>query len=164
MKNIVKICSLILLTFLMVKCTTESEKTNDIQKSDLEKVAVLNSVDNKVKVENLFIKKWEKEVAITKPNFSLDTKFELEQIDNSEHLILIGTSKDGSIKTAIEVIKKGNEYYYYRLGGTITCEGCRRGCNPEKDGDGDWSCTDCKFSNGSCKKTVVAPTDNSFTE
>lgn len=36
---------------------------------------------------------------------------------------------------------------------TITCSGCRRGCNPGKDSDGDGMCSDCKITNSNCTKT-----------
>ena len=38
-------------------------------------------------------------------------------------------------------------------GSTLTCTGCRRGCSPRRESNGDGYCTDCKITNSSCKKT-----------
>ncbi len=38
-------------------------------------------------------------------------------------------------------------------GSTLTCTGCRRGCSPRRESNGDGYCTDCQISNSNCTKT-----------
>lgn len=57
------------------------------------------------------------------------------------------------LDTEIDVNDSNRLMVYFGLGSSVTCNGCRRGCNPRKDSNGDGYCTECKIANSSCSKS-----------
>ena len=94
-------------------------------------------------------------------NSGFDSSFDKEYlyipaIENNGFNMLVGDSycnfKNVNIKLALNISKEDNSF---RLadGSTVVCEGCRRGCNPRRDSNGDGYCTDCQINNSRCDKT-----------
>lgn len=85
-----------------------------------------------------------------------DFKF-IDASDNNGYYMLSASGLDTSgttVNTArIVTVNTERMVFINYEESTITCSGCRRGCNPGKDSDGDGMCSDCKITNSSCTKT-----------
>jgi len=81
----------------------------------------------------------------------------VEASDNNGYYMLSASGLDASgttVNTARVVTLNAERMVFMNYEEpTITCSGCRRGCNPGKDGDGDGMCSDCKISGSNCTKT-----------
>lgn len=95
------------------------------------------------------------------------TSFEIlqdrvEGTDDIYYFLLVQTDNN-NIKLATTLSLKNGSFYpegKYLFSGSVTCSGCRKGCNPrhEKSSDGitDWYCTSCtKGVAGTCTKTTT---------
>ena len=129
---------------LLVSCN-ENDITDKTQNHD---VSLLEKIESESKGStNLIIKEsfkidWEKRLKKDGFDIVLSNDYKLLKNNNADTYFLITSSKDKSIKTAVELIKKGNDYYWLSVFGTVTCTGCRVGCDPKKNGD-NWICTKC---------------------
>lgn len=65
-------------------------------------------------------------------------------VDEGSYYVLIGSNANNSIKSAIELVLDGDNFYelsYSGNGRTVTCTGCAAGCTPTKIVTG-WICAD----------------------
>jgi len=89
------------------------------------------------------------------PEYS--NQFKLVEGDKSitafNSYLLILTSVDQTLKTAIEVAEKDGVFYKIGDSTTVNCLGCWRGCDPKKV-NGKYICTDCEIANSNCTKSV----------
>jgi len=158
--SILTALTIIVTGLVFVSC--EKDENNINQTDSREEIARFNNdkfeFTNKVALK----KKWEETIKLQGYQVSLEKDFILTvgDIENKgyESYILIAKSLDGTIKSAFELEKKGNSFYKVDGSGTVTCAGCRRGCDPKKNGS-NWECTDCKISNSNCSKSVTVSTD-----
>jgi hypothetical protein len=161
MKTIKIIFSFILFTFTILSCTEESKIKNNTKKEKVSKDAIGFKDDNKFKFyeKEKFKTNWENE--LKENGFEIKiTDFTIETIDmqnNGEVLeYIVGYNVDKSVKTAKSISLKEGEYVVNSNKGTVTCTGCRDGCDPKDLGD-RWICTACNIYASSCTKSVTVP-------
>lgn len=132
-----------------------------VQCQNIQKNEVLVGVDDgnsTIKIDANFLKQWESILKTQNESFSkLSTEFELYENTESKSYILIGTTDDKMIKSAVELKKEEANYYFISERGTVSCSGCTVGCDPKKSGK-NWICTNCSGDFKKCNKTVTVDT------
>ncbi|MGB6269433.1 MAG: hypothetical protein WBF67_10535 [Olleya sp.] len=162
--TLLKKVTYLLLAMLFFACSNENEtKANSNSKIDSENKflgeEIAKMTDGQLKILNPEKLKFEFKKSAKKQGYSPEysNEFRLTEGDefneDFESYLLIITSIDGSMKTAIEVVKQGDSFFMTYDGTTVTCTGCRRGCDPSKK-NGKWICSDCEIPNSNCTKTV----------
>ena len=145
--------SLIVL-FLLVSCNKDDE--NSLLKNNTEIAKLVNGdiiISNKSdiisKIENIEKQK-KSDFKISKIYIDISKADDNDKINMTQ---LIATNNDGSTKIAYLLKKIDNNYFIDETVSRLECTGCRRGCNPRRDSNGDGWCTDCKITNSNCTKT-----------
>jgi hypothetical protein len=145
--------SLIIL-FLLFSCNKDDENSLLTNNTEIAKIVggdiiISNKSDIISKIENVEKQK--------KSDFKISKVYiDISKADDNDKIImtqLIATNNDGSTKIAYLLKKIDNNYFIDETASKLECTGCRRGCNPRRDIDGDGWCTDCKITNSNCTKT-----------
>ncbi len=97
-------------------------------------------------------------VALKSGNDSYFEDFNYLSAKNNEGFdMLISSSykidSDESVNVGIDLTINKSDVVLKINGSQVVCVGCRRGCNPRRDSDGDGYCTDCEISNSNCTKS-----------
>lgn len=81
----------------------------------------------------------------------------LSKEDNEGYDMLISkgisNKSDEDVSIGLDLIVSTNGDVVLKSGSSVVCVGCRRGCSPKRDSEGDGYCTDCKINNSNCTKT-----------
>ncbi|RKE99046.1 hypothetical protein [Ichthyenterobacterium magnum] len=180
--KVLKFITLIFIVFSVLSCHDSKKTPNErsIMESDDDNKLVFNhnletklllsemiigSIDenNQFKFTSEEIKELvEKNYETTAQNDGFSVDFEdfdfIHEKDNNGYYMLTSRSEDIKTKTPISFGKnlrlQGNSSFVLDVSATsVSCTGCRRGCSPRRDSEGDGYCTDCKISNSNCTKT-----------
>lgn len=162
MKDFFQILVYILLAFIVSSCNDNIELIKDIENTSIDKLIETNRIG--LIQDDVYVHK-NKDFIINFMNESIienGYSDHIEEIvlqkgelnkDGSENFMLVGVSSDKTIKVGIPIINIDNSRLTMRLGTTVTCKGCRQGCNPRGE-EGNFYCTSC-VTEGECEKTEV---------
>ena len=79
--------------------------------------------------------------------------------DNNGYYMLTSLSEDKKSGESVNLGKglilneMNRSFVFDQELSDVACTGCRRGCNPRREPNGDGYCTDCKITNSNCSKT-----------
>jgi len=159
MKKIETLIFALIISFLIYSCTNEEHATDFQQSEAALKIGTIVNGEFKFDNKSDFKAQWEQRLKNDGFNAQL-TNFEIEYgdvgVDGTRSTILVAQSEDQTFKTAIQIEEINNQYFEVAAAGSITCTGCRIGCNPEQvtiDSVLQWICTSCIIGDD-CIKTI----------
>ena len=142
------------LTLTFFSCNKNDYSVDVLNKVEIAKLEnnnfiILKEKDLISKIENTQIAKKSK-IKIT--DLYIDVSEAIGD-ENLEITQLIASNSDGSIKIGYLLEQKNTSFYVSATASTLVCEGCRRGCSPRREPNGDGYCTECKGKYKTCTKT-----------
>lgn len=151
MKNLFYVAFLSLLS--LNTCTAQTKSDYIVGKVSNENYVLTENIDKVHDHWKSVMKTQDNEQAIVEVKIIAATNKE----NDEQYYLLVGQNKTQTFKIATQVYRDGNQIFFKEslAAGTVTCSGCRYGCNPEKVGK-NWYCDEgCGFD---CTKTVTITT------
>jgi hypothetical protein len=124
------------------------------------KYAITVNNDSLIKVANMMLKKQN----ITANLTTVCIKEDVVKNTTNKYYYVLFTNSENTIKVAQLLVFDGGQFKTVHnsleAGETVTCSGCRKGCDPkryiDKDLQIEFYCSDCTLgSTSDCKKTVT---------
>ena len=150
------IFTMLLLPFSALKCKSQHTIIGTNHSGAIE---ITVSKDSLISVANKILKKQQISGILN----SVSILEEVVEKSNEKYYCIKFTNSDASIKMVQLLREEKGNFYLLRPtlegGSSVTCSGCRRGCDPKRyldaDGQVEFYCSDCTWGDTKdCKKSV----------
>lgn len=148
--------SSIFLYFLMFNILLSCSAQTKIGENQNGKYVITVNEEDLIKAANKILKIQEITQNLTKVSINED----FVDNTNQNYYYIKFTNDDNSIKLVQLLNLEGNNFTLLKGASTVTCSGCRKGCDPkrylDKDGQVEFYCSDCTLGDTKdCKKSVT---------